>query len=179
MQNNPDPPMKIFLTGMPGSGKTYWGEKIAKAFNLDFIDLDTFIVQEEKASIPALFAQYGENGFRERENKYLKKIIKMTTSPTIIASGGGTPCFYDNTTLMKNAGTVVYLQANIAWLVHNITSSDAIRPLLKGRGDVSAYLDDLLKKRKPFYEQAQYILPAKDISLLTFDQIISSCINRQ
>ena len=169
----------IFLVGMPAAGKTYWGNKIAQKYSLPFIDLDTFIAEQEKASVPALFAQYGEAGFREREQKYLKKIIKSVVTPAVIACGGGTPCFYDNIVVMKEAGIVVYLQADIPWLMSNISNSDEIRPLLKGRGDVSVYLNDLLKKRKSFYEQAHHILHTKDISLLTFDEIITSCINRQ
>jgi shikimate kinase len=175
----PNPRKHIFLTGMPAAGKTYWGQKISEKYQLDFTDLDAYISLEEKASIPALFAQYGENGFREKENKALKKLIKQTANPSIVACGGGTPCFYDNMSIMKQAGIVIYLLADIPWLMNNISSSDEIRPLLKGRGDVSVYLADLLKKRKPFYEQANYILPTKDISLLTFNEIISSCINRQ
>lgn len=168
---------RIFLVGMPAAGKTYWGAKIAGKYNFDFTDLDIFIAEQEKASISALFAQYGENGFREREHKYLKKIVKTTVTPIIIACGGGTPCFNENMALMKEAGTVIYLQADIPWLMDNINSSDEIRPLLKGRADVAVYLNDLLQKRKHFYEQAHHILQAKDISLLTFDEIISSCIN--
>lgn len=176
----PDKPKAamIFLAGMPAAGKTYWGNKIAQKYQLPFIDLDIYIAEQESASISALFAKYGENGFRERENKYLKKIIHKATVNNIIACGGGTPCFNDNIRLMKEAGIVIYLQADINYLLKNLKDSEEIRPLLNNRGDLSVYLAEMLKKRKSFYEQANYILPAKDISLITFDEIISSCINR-
>ena len=168
----------IFLIGMPAVGKSYWGEKIAQAYPLQFIDLDLFIAQQERASIPALFASYGEGGFREREEKYLKQLIQSIKEDTIIASGGGTPCFADNMSLMKASGTVIYLHADTPYLLNNIKNSHEIRPLLNGRGDTATYLDTLLQKRKKIYDQAHHILQTKDISLITFDQIISACINQ-
>ena len=162
----------LFLVGMPAAGKTYWGNEIAKAYKLPFIDLDIFIVEQEKASISALFAMYGENGFREREQKYLKKVIAANTG-TIVACGGGVPCFSDNMELIKQAGTVVYLEADVVWLLNNLKKSDEIRPLLNNRGDLSVYLHDMLGKRRKFYEQAHHIFHAKDISLTTFGKIIS------
>jgi len=168
----------IFLVGMPAAGKTYWGEQIATAYDLAFVDLDTYISQQENASIPALFAQYGEHGFREREHKYLKKAIKDADGVTIVACGGGTPFFYDNMSIMKEAGRVVYLQAETRHLIHNLNDCADTRPLLKGKGDLATYLDDMLQKRRQAYEQAHYILQTKDISLTTFAEIISSCTDR-
>ena len=172
MTNKPNTVKLIFLIGMPAVGKTYWGNKIALEYKMPFIDLDVFIAEQEKASISALFAMYGENGFREREQKYLKKIITTFTA-TIVACGGGTPCFGDNMELMKQAGTVIFLQADIPGLLDNLKNSDELRPLLNNRGDMSVYLQDLLDKRKKFYEQAHHIFQTKDISLTTFAKIIS------
>jgi shikimate kinase len=182
MINQPYPdirqfPKKIFLIGMPGGGKTYWGAALAQGYELKFFDLDAFISAEEKAGIPALFARYGEAGFREKENKNLKKIINISGGG-IVACGGGTPFFYDNMALMKKAGIVIYLQADVETLVRNMQQSNETRPLLKGRDDVAAYLKDLLITRKEVYEQAHIILPVKDVSLATFGEIILSCINR-
>ena len=162
----------IFLTGMPAAGKTYWGSKIAQHYQIPLIDLDLFISQKEAASVPALFAMYGENGFREREHNCLKQIIGATKNLTVIACGGGTPCFNDNMALMKKAGVVIYLQADIPYLLLNLKDDPEPRPLLHNRGDLSAYLTTLLQKRRAAYEQANYILPAQDISLGTFDKII-------
>jgi shikimate kinase len=168
----------IFLIGMPGVGKSFWGDKIAKAYSLQFVDLDLYIAEQEQASISALFAKYGENGFREKEQKYLKKIIDNATTDMIVSSGGGTPGFADNMQLMKAAGTVLYLEAGIPYLLNNLKNSEEIRPLLNGRRDLGAYLDTLLQKRNNIYRQSHYILHTKDISLITFDKIISSCISR-
>ena len=167
----------IFLIGMPATGKTYWGEKIAHRYKLHFIDLDRHVAEQERASIPALFAQYGEKGFREREHKCLEQIVTTNEGNTIVACGGGTPCFLDNMQLMKNAGTVIYIDTDIPALLKRITEDTEVRPLLNNRADLEGYLKDLLGKRKPFYEQAHHILHTKNISLTTFDQIITVCIN--
>ncbi len=164
---------KIFLVGMPAVGKTYWGMRLAEAYSFPFVDLDVMIAEQERASVQALFATYGEHGFREREHKYLGQVIADKGMPAIVACGGGTPCFFDNMQLMKAAGRVIYLQADTTTLLEHIGKSDEVRPLLRGRGDIEAYLDALLAKRKMFYEQAHYILPSGDISLATFAKIIS------
>jgi shikimate kinase len=96
----------------------------------------------------------------------------------VVACGGGTPCFLDNMLLMKEAGTVIYLQADVADLIVNLNTSREMRPLLKGKGDMAAYLEGMLQKRKAIYEQAHYILQTKDISITTFAEIISSCTDR-
>jgi shikimate kinase len=156
----------LFLIGMPAVGKTYWGNKIARQYNLPFIDLDTFIEEQERMSIIDLFAVHGEKGFREKEHSYLGRIIAHNTRPLILAAGGGTPCFYDNMAQLKNAGTVVYLRADISYL-------------LNGRPDIGLYLEEMLKTREPVYGQAHYILDVKNISLVTFDKIIGSlCTHR-
>ena len=180
MKNNPVPEFRgahsaklVFLVGMPGAGKTYWGEKIAAARKVPFVDLDIFIAEQENASIPALFAMYGENGFREREQRHLKKAIGAAKYDIVVACGGGTPCFGDNMKIMLDAGTVIYLESDVALLLKHLKESTEVRPLLNNRGELGAYLEDLLKKRARFYEQANYILQVKDISLATFAKIIS------
>lgn len=169
----------IFLIGMPGAGKSYWGVQLCQEFNLPCIDLDDYIAEKEHAGISELFAQYGEVGFREREHKYLKEVIKKVSETTIVACGGGAPCFHNNMRLMKNAGTVIYLDADTGTLMHNLQKNDIIRPTLSNQQDLYVHLEGLRAKRKFFYEQAHYILHTKDISLTTFGEILSSCINRQ
>ena len=163
----------VFVVGMPAVGKTYWGKRMAKEFNRPFADLDVFIGEQEQASVPALFAMYGEGGFREREEKYLKQLIQEAEAGTIIGCGGGTPCYKDNMQVMKNAGTVVYLQADTAILLEHLAASDEVRPLLNNRGDAGVYLEGLLQKRKSYYEQSHFILQIADISRSTFAKILT------
>lgn len=170
---------RIFLTGMPGAGKTFWGEKVATAYQMHFTDLDQYISEKEHADIPTLFARYEESGFRELEHKYLEEIIDTAAAPTIVACGGGTPCFLNNMDLMKRSGCVVYLQCGTDTLVRHIQHGNDSRPLLRNKPDLNAYLTGLLKMRERFYLEADHILHIKDISLATFEQIISSCTNKE
>ena len=163
---------RLFLTGMPGAGKTYWGNQLSGALNWNFIDLDNYIAQQEKASISALFASYGEKGFRDREQKYLSDIINGADLPLVIACGGGTPCFFNNMEVMKKNGIVVYLDVPVEDLVERLNTSDEVRPMLKGRGDMPAYLIRILGERRAFYELAHHILQPEFISITNFEKII-------
>jgi len=168
----------IFLTGMPGAGKTWWGAQIAAALNLHFIDLDSFIAEQERKSIPDLFATCGESGFRDIERRCLLQLIGNTRYTTVIACGGGTPCFFNNLDVMKEHGVVIYLQSDIQELARRIWSGYEKRPLLAGVPDLPVYLEKTLEFRKQFYEQSHYIVPANLVSIATFDKIIDRCIDR-
>jgi shikimate kinase len=168
----------IFLVGMPAVGKTTGGSKMAQRHELAFVDMDTEIEREAGKTIAEIFTERGEEGFRQMEHEQLKKIITTATGNTLVACGGGTPCFHGNMQLLKEAGTVIYLQADVAHLLDNLIGTDAARPLLNRLDDLALYLSQTLEQRKSFYEQAHHILPIKDISLATFDEIITSCINK-
>jgi len=163
----------VFLIGMPGAGKSYWGQQVAEKYLIGFVDLDDYIEQREQASIPDLFKQQGEAGFREAEHEALKEIINRDAEYTIIACGGGTPCYNDNLYLMKQRGIVIYLQASVAQLLKNIQTEIIKRPLLNKQDDTESYLSHLLAVREPIYMQANHILPVENISLTTFEQIIN------
>lgn len=167
----------IFLVGMPGAGKSYWAEKISTAYNLSLVDLDKRIEGREGQTIKNIFRSKGEAYFRNLETTLLLELVADKQNDVIVACGGGTPCFADNLKNMQQAGNIVYLRANIESLLKRLENEVLHRPLLQ-KGDLRSYLQDLLNKRKPIYEQAHYILDTETISLSTFDKIISSCINR-
>jgi shikimate kinase len=168
----------FFLVGMPAAGKTYWGRRLARQYGLEFIDLDEYIVHQEGSDIPDLFARRGEQEFRRLESRHLHAVISHASRPTIIACGGGTPCFFDNMQHMKSAGTVIYLRAGISFILNNLNKGGARRPLLQDKEDIVGYLSELLHHRRRYYEQAHHILSAEDVSFLTFEEILLSCINR-
>lgn len=174
VQNNRSGGRLFFLVGMPGAGKTTLGRRLAEDYGLHFIDLDSYIEQEESEGIPALFVKYGEAGFRELEHSYLQKLIEENETLAIVACGGGTPCFYDNMDMMKQAGTVVYLYVDVRELALNLEKSAEERPLLKGKDDLVHYLSELLAQREACYERADHILHTGDISISTFAEIFSS-----
>ncbi|MGN6567546.1 MAG: shikimate kinase [Flavipsychrobacter sp.] len=167
----------IFLVGMPGAGKSYWAEKISAAYNLSLVDLDKRIEDRDGQTITNIFHSKGEAYFRDLETTLLLEVIADKQNDVIVACGGGTPCFAHNLSSMQQAGSIVYLRADIESLLNRLENEALHRPLLQ-KGDLRSYLQDLLNKRKHIYEQADHILDTEIISLSTFDKIISSCINR-
>jgi shikimate kinase len=174
MSSSLKPFHRIFLTGMPGAGKSYWAQQIAQGYSLNYIDLDDYIVMREGKTIQELFAEDGEDAFRDKENRYLVELITDTGNDTVIACGGGTPCFSDNMRLMKINGVVIYIEAEVDFLYNNIANEIGTRPLLADAASAKEQLSELYLKRKRFYEQAHYILHVKDISLATFGEIIGN-----
>ena len=163
----------VFLIGMPGAGKSHWGRQIAQRYMIPFTDLDKYIIHLEQCNIPDLFQKYGEELFRQKEHEYLKRLIYEAKPGTVIAAGGGTPCFLGNMELMKQAGTTVYLKAAPERLLQNMRFTLEMRPLLRDKEDINAFLNNMLAHRKQYYEQADYILQTQDISIAIFGQIFT------
>ena len=111
----------IFLIGMPSSGKSTLGRQIAKTLGYDFVDLDTRIETSEGKKISEIFALNGEEYYRKIENQQLKKIQK--DDKLVIATGGGTPCFYDGMEYIKNNGISIFLDVKPAMIVERMRVS--------------------------------------------------------
>jgi shikimate kinase len=160
---------------MPGAGKTYWGRRLAIAYGLKFVDLDTFIEEREGKSVTEIFETIGEAGFRINEAEALQDVIADSKSTKIIACGGGTPVFGDNLRLMKETGCVVYLRAELSILAQRLAGELDRRPLLTRDPFLLPTLQQMLDARESFYEQAHYIFDVENLSLTNFEQIIASC----
>ena len=139
-----------------GSGKSLLGKRLAEKLGWNFIDLDEMLEKGEQMTISEIFSKRGESVFRELEAKYLRSTQEAAN--TIIATGGGTPCFFDNLTWMKETGITIYLQASPSTLLERLKDGIAHRPLLNGKTDeeLVEYIEDLLFKREPYYNQANY-----------------------
>ncbi|MBX2905447.1 MAG: shikimate kinase [Taibaiella sp.] len=165
---------RIFLVGMPYAGKTYWGRLVAEHYNIRFTDLDEVVASYSRKSIEGIFAEQGEDFFRKVEHECLVKMLAEPPETTeIVACGGGTPCYYDNMERMCQAGAVVYLEATPEYLLTNRERSTAKRPLFDDSMPLAEQVNALLQRRKPYYLQAHYILPAADISVATFAKILN------
>ena len=101
--------MRIFLTGYMASGKTTLGKAFARACNLGFIDLDWYIEERMHMSVRDIFAERGEDGFRQLEKNMLHEVSEFEN--VVVACGGGTPCFFDNMDVMNSRGITVFLDA--------------------------------------------------------------------
>lgn len=147
--------MRIYLIGYMGSGKSTLGNILAREMGLTFIDLDKYIEERNYRTVPQLFAELGEPGFRERERKALEEISEFTG--VVIATGGGAPCFYDNMELMNRSGITVFLDIHPSVLADRLLKSKTERPLIQGksRTELIRFIDESLKSRMPFYSKAR------------------------
>lgn len=145
------PKNNIVLIGFMGSGKTTFGKACAKKLGMDFLDADEYIVKQAGKSIPQIFAEDGEEAFRKLETQVLNH-FRDTLYNTVLATGGGMPLREENARLLKEIGRVGYLTAS-SKEIYDRVKGDTNRPLLQGENPFGK-ICDLMKYRKPLYEQA-------------------------
>lgn len=162
----------VFLIGFMGSGKTHWGHILAERLGVPFLDLDAFIETGEGKSIAAIFEVLGENGFRASEREYLHRVAAMP--PTVIATGGGTPCFFNNMPWMKQHGTTIYLKTSPEILFGRLKNERMQRPLLKNlsEAELRDFIRERLEERGPFYRRADFIWENPGDERLALEKIV-------
>lgn len=155
--------MRIYLVGYMGCGKTTIARDLSKELGYELIDLDHFLEQKYFKTIPQIFAEEGEENFRRKEQKVLREISEFEN--VIVATGGGAPCFFDNMNLMNQTGICVFLDVDTDELVSRLLNAKTERPLIKGKtpAELRTFIEEMMKKRRPFYEKANYILKGKNI----------------
>jgi len=145
----------VFLVGMPSSGKSTLGRKLARALNYRFVDLDKLIVKDQKKTIPELFKEKGEAYFREVESRLLHQI--RPNQWLVVATGGGAPCFFNNMAFIKSAGISVFINISPAELTQRILQHGKDdRPLLSGVTQLEQELNMRLQNRLPYYTEADF-----------------------
>lgn len=154
--------MRIYLIGFMGCGKSTLGRKMAELMNLNFIDLDKYIEERNFKTIPLIFEEDGEQGFREKEKNALEEVSQFEN--VIIGTGGGTPCFFDNMELMNRNGITIYISPDTETLANRISHSRTERPLVAGksREELIFFIDQTLEKRNPFYRRSKIILSGQN-----------------
>lgn len=145
----------IFLIGMMGSGKTTIGKALAEYMDMHFIDSDHEIQSRTGVKIPVIFEIEGEAGFRKREKKVIRDLVKR--SNIILATGGGAILNSANRELLQRYGTVIYLRTDVHDLYQR-TRHDKNRPLLQNTDNIEAKLTLLYKERDPLYRQTAHLI---------------------
>lgn len=150
--------MRVFLVGYMASGKSTTAKKLAKALGLSVVDLDAEVEKSAGMSIPDIFKQEGEMMFRRREQAELREWLSK--DGFVMATGGGTPCFFESMDEMNGAGTTVYLQMTPKAIVDRVLASKDERPLLKGLTPEKMLekVAKQLEKREMFYLRAHLIV---------------------
>lgn len=143
-----------------GSGKSTVGPLVAESLCARFVDLDEVIVERAGRSIPAIFEEEGEAGFRRREAEALQAVSREAGT-VIVATGGGTLVQEENLQHALRSGTIVYLRTPAATLAGRLEAEAPKRPLLQAEdgqplsGQALAHrIEHLLAGRRSFYERA-------------------------
>ena len=144
---------KVFLVGMPGSGKSRMAKFISSVTDLSYKDLDDEIERTEGKSIKEIFKNHGETYFRNKETKILKNIIEKDKN-LIIATGGGTPCFNHNIDLINKSGLSIFLNTSLDVIVERISRKNK-RPLFKNK-DVEETVKKMFQERIKFYSKSKH-----------------------
>jgi shikimate kinase len=157
--------MKIFLIGMPGSGKSTLGRQVADALQMGFTDLDAEIEQHEGRTIPNIFMESGEEHFRKTESMLLSFWAKSNKN-FVMATGGGAPCNLKGIDVINRAGLSIFLDVPVAELLNRLKSATD-RPLLANDiTEKEKILVSLREARLTCYSQAKVTIQNPDIDKL-------------
>lgn len=169
---------KIFLIGFMGSGKSFWASKIAHKTGLRTADLDDYIVQKVDKEITQIFDNEGEAYFRQLERQCLEELNESTVH-SVIALGGGTPCFGDNMEWLLIHGITIYLETPTNILLQHLQSETAKRPLLQHKTlpELQQYITYKLEERIPYYQQADYTLSYQKDTAVMLEQLLTIISN--
>lgn len=154
----------IFFIGFMGAGKTTIGRQLAEKLNINFVDLDEQIEKSAGCIINQIFAQHGEDYFRDLETKELAGFKNHV--PTVVATGGGVVGREKNWELMRSHGKVFYLHAD--WDTISERLVDISKRPLANNG-----IDELYKlwvSRLPLYREADVVVDTNNLSV---DQIVA------
>lgn len=166
--------MKVYILGFPGSGKSTIARRLASYMKCNYADMDKLIEQYTNMSISEYFARNGQNAFRETEQQILLHTADMHN--TIIAVGGGTPCYYNNMEFMNNRGITVYLQMNDKALYSRLKNHTMHRPLMAGEENLQQYITRTLQEREPYYTQAKIHINGLNVNVPLLASVIAHTV---
>ena len=154
----------IVLIGMPGCGKSLLGRALAEKLGKPFVDADQEIIRQAGKSIPDIFAQEGENGFRRRETEVLRRLGSQ--SGQVIATGGGCVTREENKPLLRQNGKLIWVRRPVSVL------PTQGRPLSQ-RGN----LEEMARERMPLYaELADHIIDNTGTPEAALQKLMEVCL---
>lgn len=158
--------MKIFLIGFMGSGKSYWGRRLSEKLQLPFFDLDEQVEASEGKTINEVFSEKGEEYFRLLEKDTLH-ILTESHDSFVMATGGGTPCYFNNIDYMNAAGITLWINTPLELIHERLLKEKNHRPLIKEIDTVQlkGYIQKKFSDRKIYYEQAEVVVEEDSKSL--------------
>jgi len=155
----------IVLVGMMGAGKSSVGACLRRRTGLGLLDTDEIVASKFGMSIPEIFAQHGEEKFREAETEALRRV--RTEEQTIIITGGGIVLRKENVEILRSQAVIVWLDGDEETLFAR-ASRKQNRPLLQTKNPRKAF-SQILGSRRPLYAKIADI--RVDTSVLTDEEV--------
>lgn len=162
--------LKIFLIGLPGTGKSTVGKALARHLGVGFFDTDLVIERRVECSVRVYFDTHGESAFRDVEARVVEEAT-VDRIPAVVATGGGVVLRGENRQRLRESGVVIYLRSSPEELARRLRH-DQRRPLLQG-GDVLDRLRQLYAQRDPLYrETAHFVIEAQRPSVQAMTNMV-------
>ena len=138
---------RVVLVGLPGSGKSTIGRRVASALNLPIVDSDVLIEQGEGKACGEVYAELGEDAFRELEIGYVARAL---ATGGVVSLGGGSVVTEEVRALLQRH-TVVWIDVSAEEGIRR-TADDNTRPVLDGEDREQRYRE-LVVEREPYYRE--------------------------
>jgi shikimate kinase len=149
----------IVLVGMPGSGKSAIGRRLAPRLDLQFVDADEEIERAAGKTIKEIFAEHGEAYFRSGERKVIARLL--TAGPQVLATGGGALMSEDTRSNIRRSGVSIWVKADLPVLVRRVAKRSN-RPLFEGR-DAETVMKELMEARYPVFATADIMVESREV----------------
>ena len=149
----------IVLVGMMGAGKTSVGKRLASRLGLTFVDADAEIEIAAKKTISEIFAEHGEDYFRQGERRVISRLLRE--GPKVVATGGGAFMNAETRAAIAATGLSVWLKADLPLLFERVKRRPT-RPLLQ-TDNPEATLQRLIDERYPVYAEAALTVASRDV----------------
>ena len=159
----------IVLIGLMGAGKTAVGRRLANRLDLAFIDADSEIELAAGETVSEIFAEHGEDYFRQGEAKVIARLLQG--GPQVIATGGGAYMDAGTRANIEAKGLSIWLKAELPVLLHRVRRRNN-RPLLAS-GNPETVMRELMQKRHPVYAKADITVESRDVP---HDVIVSDVV---
>lgn len=155
-------------------GKTTVGKALAKELGAFFYDLDWYIEHRYRRKISEIFAEEGEDKFRELERRMLHEVAEF--EDIVLSCGGGTPTKFDNMDYLNDVAETFYLKASPETILAHLAMAKGNRPLLAGKSpeELDAYVRSQLEEREPIYAKARHVI---DVNILDSFEKISDVVD--
>lgn len=159
----------LVLIGMMGAGKSTVGRRLAARLGLSFVDADVEIEAAAGKSIPEIFAEHGEQYFRDGEVRVIARLLEG--APCVVATGGGAWLRGETRERIRAKAISIWLKAESDVLLRRVKRRSD-RPLLQ-TADPAATIEKLMAERYPLYAEADLTLLSREVP---HDRIVDECI---